>query len=164
MVLPRDVRQQMLRKEWDVTQAQIASAVRSNIKAKNQRRATVNNLGKATRMEEMMESAGKKMMRGLLLKRSTTKEVEKLQEQVKEAEIARKQHSLEEQMADEYLNDDEVPTEDDALDEIEAEEKEAEEEAKMEAPIAPVMAKENKAPIIVAEEQDSDEGKESTEF
>lgn len=86
MVLPRDMRQQMLRREWDVSQAQIASAVRNNIKVKNQRRATVNNLGKATRIEELMESASRKVKRGLLLQRSPSKMASILEEQHQKAQ------------------------------------------------------------------------------
>lgn len=83
MVLPRDIRQSMLKKEWEVPQSQIAAAVRNNIKIKNQRRTTVNNLGKATKMEEMMENAGKKVMRGLLFRKSTSKQLAELDEQYK---------------------------------------------------------------------------------
>lgn len=89
MILPRDVRQSMLRKEWDVTQSQIASAVRTNIKIKNQRRTTVNNLSKSSRVEEAFENATRKVMKGLLLK-NTSKELDKLQKEAKEAEEQRK--------------------------------------------------------------------------
>lgn len=107
MVLPRDLRQHMLRKEWDVTQSQIASAVRTNIKIKNQRRSTVNNLGKATRMEEMMEKAGRKVMRGFLLKKSTSKQVADLDRQMDLAEQARASLSF-----DDEEHEGDVPTED----------------------------------------------------
>mmetsp|Transcript_21735 Transcript_21735/g.51003 ORF Transcript_21735/g.51003 Transcript_21735/m.51003 type:complete len:263 (+) Transcript_21735:311-1099(+) len=99
MILPRDLRQRMLRKEWDVTQSQIASAVRANIKAKNQRRTTVQNLGKSTKMEEAMENASKGVSG--LFGRSTDKKVKKLEEQARKAEQARKQRQLNGQMADE---------------------------------------------------------------
>lgn len=89
MILPRDVRQGMLRKEWGVTQSQIASAVRANIKIKNQRRTTVNNLSKSTRVEEAFENATRKVMKGLLLK-NTNKELDKLEKQAREAEEQRK--------------------------------------------------------------------------
>ncbi|EEC48049.1 predicted protein [Phaeodactylum tricornutum CCAP 1055/1] len=109
MILPRDLRQSMLRKEWDITQLQIAAAVRANIKAKNQRRSTVNNIGKATKIEEMMEKAGKKVRRGFLLKKSTTKEMEELEQKMQEADIARKQEQLDSQMADEYSEEESEP-------------------------------------------------------
>jgi hypothetical protein len=92
----------MLRKEWDISQGQIASAVRNNIKVKNQRKSTVNNLGKATRMEEMMESASRKVFRGLMMKKSAHKQVEELEKKVEEAARIRAQAELDEQMADEY--------------------------------------------------------------
>lgn len=79
----------MLRKEWGVTQSQIASAVRANIKIKNQRRTTVNNLSKSTRVEEAFENATRKVMKGLLFK-DTNKELDKLEKQAKEAEEQRK--------------------------------------------------------------------------
>lgn len=107
MVLPRTVRQSMLKKEWDVSQGQIAAAVRSNIRIKNQRRSTVNNLGKATKMEEMMENAGKKVLRGILFKKGTSKELEVLEKQYEEAEKRRSQARLELMMADEYDSDSE---------------------------------------------------------
>jgi hypothetical protein len=54
----------MLKREWGVLQKQIADLVRPNVKIKNhQRKATVNDLGKATKMEEFMESAGRKVKR-----------------------------------------------------------------------------------------------------
>lgn len=102
MVLPRDIRQSMLKKEWDVSQGQIAAAVRANIKVKNQRRSTVNNLGKATRMEEMMESAGKKVFGGLMFKKSTNRQVQELEQQVEDAQKLRSQAKLEMQMSGEY--------------------------------------------------------------
>lgn len=90
MVLPRTVRQQMLRSEWNVSQSQIAAAVRNNIKVKNQRRATVNNLGKATKMEELLENCSKKVKRGLFLQKSVTREVEEMTRKLEEAERLRR--------------------------------------------------------------------------
>jgi hypothetical protein len=113
MVLPRAVRQEMLKKEWDVSQGQIAAAVRSNIKIKSQRRSTVNNLGKATKMEEMMENAGKKVFRGIMLKKGTSKQLQDLEKQYEESEKRRSQAKLEMQMADEY--DDVIESYDDDL-------------------------------------------------
>ena len=95
MVLPRTVRFKMLRQEWGISQSQIAAAVRANVKIKNQRRATFNNLDKATKMEEMMENAGKKVLRGLGLKKSTSQQVQELQEQMEAVQRARKNHQME---------------------------------------------------------------------
>lgn len=95
MVLPREIRQRILRNEWKVTQAQIAAAVRANIKIKNQRRATFNNLDKATKMEEMVESAAKKLSRGLSFQKSTDKKLADLEKQMKSVHAQRQQHQLE---------------------------------------------------------------------
>lgn len=89
MVLPRDIRQSMLRKEWGVTQSQIAAAVRTNIKVKNQRRTTVNNLSKGSKVEEALEKASRKVMKGFLM-RNSTREFEKLEKQRQLAENQRK--------------------------------------------------------------------------
>lgn len=113
MVLPRDVRQQMLKKEWDVSQSQIAAAVRNNIRVKGQRRATVNNLGKATKMEERLEKTGK-FVKGLFGK-NDKKELEKLQKQMERynsvhqsTKAVRNDHEYEESILDEEAS----PTED----------------------------------------------------
>jgi hypothetical protein len=113
MILPRELRQSMLRKEWGVPQMQIAASIRANIKTKNQRRATVQNLDKATKMEEAMEAVGKKVLRGLLMKKSTTKEVQELEQKMQLIQSARAQDELETMMADECLNegDDDVDEE-----------------------------------------------------
>jgi hypothetical protein len=106
MILPREVRHQMLRSEWDVSQAQIASAIRNNIKVKNQRRATVNNLGKAEKMEEFFESAGSKIKQGIMLKRSTTKQALELDAMFENANRARNQAKVESMTADMEEEDD----------------------------------------------------------
>jgi hypothetical protein len=106
MILPREVRHQMLRSEWDVSQAQIASAIRNNIKVKNQRRATVNNLGKAEKMEEFFESAGSKLKQGIMLKRSTTKQALELDAMFENANRARNQAKVESMTADMEEEDD----------------------------------------------------------
>jgi phage shock protein A len=82
MALPRKVREEILKKEWGIPQTELAAAVRSTIKVKNQRRATVNNLGKADKAEEMMESAGRKMK---LFAKNTDKKTEQLMAAAKNA-------------------------------------------------------------------------------
>ena len=104
MVLPRKVRQDMLRREWDVTQRQIAEAVRRNIKTKNLRKATVNNLGKASRMEEIMESAQRKIKRAIFFQKPTSQQVREMEAKLNEAERRRAQLRLEFQMAGEYTS------------------------------------------------------------
>lgn len=101
MVLPRKVRHDMLRKEWDVTQKQIAESVRRNVRTKNQRKSTVNNLGKATKMEELWESAGRKLKRALTLQKPVSKQVQALEVKVNEVQRRRSQLALEIQMSSE---------------------------------------------------------------
>jgi hypothetical protein len=112
----------MLSKEWDVTQMQMAAAIRANIKTKNQRRVTVVKGGRGDRMEETMEKIGRKVMQSLLLRKSTTKEAKELEYKVRQAEFARMQafddgsgesFSVEGDTQDE-LDDDDTPLEDDS--------------------------------------------------
>jgi len=112
MVLPRKVRQDMLRREWDVTQRDIAEAVRRNVKIKNQRKATVNNLNKATKLEEAMESASRKLKRLVFLQKPVSKQVEVLETKVKKAEKERAKLRLQIQMSQEY--EEAAPTEDES--------------------------------------------------
>lgn len=102
MVLPRKVRQDMLRREWDVSQKQIAEAVRRNVKVKNQRKATVNNLGKATNVEVFVESAGRKFRRLLTFQKRVSRQVKDLEDKFNEASRRRSQLRLERSMASEY--------------------------------------------------------------
>mmetsp|Transcript_41121 Transcript_41121/g.99090 ORF Transcript_41121/g.99090 Transcript_41121/m.99090 type:complete len:288 (+) Transcript_41121:111-974(+) len=102
MVLPRKLRSEMLKKDWAITQRQIAEAVRRNVKIKNQRRTTVNNLGKASNVEIMMEKFSRKVKRTLLFQKSVSKQCKELEAKHNEAQRMRKQQMLEAQMADEY--------------------------------------------------------------
>lgn len=95
MVLPRDVRQRMLRYDWDVSQNQIANAVRTNIKIKNQRRQTVTNLDKHSKVEELLETAGRSFVRKIMFKKSTRKEMEDLDKKMDEVKKIRAQHQME---------------------------------------------------------------------
>lgn len=92
----------MLRREWDVSQRQIAESVRRNVKVKNQRKATVNNLGKATKMEEIMESTNRKIRRFISFQKPVSLQVRDLEAKVNEANRLRSQRVLELQMAGEY--------------------------------------------------------------
>jgi hypothetical protein len=80
MILSRELRDSMLRKEWDVSRAEIAAAIRDTIKIKNQRRQTVQNLNK-DKVEELFEGASKKIFRSLMFKSSTTQELDMLNQQ-----------------------------------------------------------------------------------
>lgn len=95
MVLPRDVRQRILRQDWDVTQHQITAAVRANIKIKNQRRQTVTNLDKHSKVEELLENAGRSFVRKIMFKKSTRKEMQDLEKKMEEVKKIRAQHQME---------------------------------------------------------------------
>ncbi|MGK3737997.1 MAG: hypothetical protein ACI90V_004844 [Bacillariaceae sp.] len=82
MVLPRDVRHEILRREWDASNKEIADSVRRNVKIKNQRKTTINNLDKATKLEEVIESASRKIRRFVTGKKSINKQVKDLEEQI----------------------------------------------------------------------------------
>ena len=99
----------MLRQEWDITQREIAESVRRNVKVKNQRKATVNNLGKASKVEEIMESTGRKIRRILTFQPPISSQVKKLEEQVNEAQRRRSQLALQKFLQSEFkdLGDDE---------------------------------------------------------
>jgi hypothetical protein len=102
MVLPRKVRHDMLRREWDVTQKEIAESVRRNVKIKNQRKATVNNLGKATKMEEAMESLSRKLKRLITFQKPVSAQVKVLEAQLDQSQKRRSKLLLQMQMAQEY--------------------------------------------------------------
>lgn len=102
MVLPRKIRHNMLRREWDIHNKFIAESVRNNVRIKNQRKATVNNLGKATKAEEMIESATRKVKRMLTFKPPVSVQVKQLEAKVNEAQRRRSQMALEKIMASEY--------------------------------------------------------------
>jgi phage shock protein A len=92
----------MLKREWGVTQSQIADSVRNNVRVKNQRIATVNNLGKATKLEEAMESASRKLRRLITFQKPVSKQVKDLEAKVNEAVRLKSQLKLELNMAGEY--------------------------------------------------------------
>ena len=67
-MLSRQEREELL-VEWGETFQDIIDAIRSNIRIKNQRRSTVNAIGRYDRWEEMMESAGRKIKRTIGLQK-----------------------------------------------------------------------------------------------
>lgn len=67
LVLTRQEREQLL-VEWGATFHEIIEAIRANVKAKNQRRRTINSIGTYDRWEEVIENAGRKIKQTLLLK------------------------------------------------------------------------------------------------
>mmetsp|Transcript_25757 Transcript_25757/g.60387 ORF Transcript_25757/g.60387 Transcript_25757/m.60387 type:complete len:280 (-) Transcript_25757:271-1110(-) len=82
MVLTRSAREHLLRYEWDASRKEIIEAVRQNVRVKNQRRTTVNNLGKATKFEEAMESVTRKFKRLVKGQKSVNKQVRDLEHQI----------------------------------------------------------------------------------
>ena len=110
MVLTRDDREKLLL-NWGYTFDDIVTAIRSNIKAKNQRRQTVTNLGKVERLEEAFESASRKLKRMILLRRSTAEEVKQMQEQADLAASALESLKIAEDRALSEIATSGVPTE-----------------------------------------------------
>lgn len=68
LVLSRQEREELL-VEWGASFQDIIEAIRSNVKIKNQRRSTVNAIGRYDRWEEMMESAGRRIKRTIGLQK-----------------------------------------------------------------------------------------------
>lgn len=68
LVLTRQDREELLM-EWGATFHDIIEAIRANVKAKHQRRRTVNAIGTYDRWEEVMENASRKIKRTLTLKK-----------------------------------------------------------------------------------------------
>lgn len=102
MVLPRSLRIEMLRKEWGVSQAQIARAVRSGVRAKNQRRTTLGNLGKTEKVEELIEGATKQLLKSLFLRKGTSKTAQQLGDKIQSVKQQQKQLVLEHLTDGEY--------------------------------------------------------------
>ena len=102
MVLPRSLRIEMLRKEWGVSQSQIARAVRSGVRAKSQRRTTLGNLGKTERVEELIEGATKQLLKSLFLRKSTSKRAQELGDKIQSVKQQQKQLVLEHLTEGEY--------------------------------------------------------------
>ena len=102
MILPRSIRTEILRKEWNVSQQQIAAAVRQGIRAKSQRRTTLGNLGKTDKVEEMIEGATKQLLRTLFLRKSTSRSIQEMDEKMKRAHQQRVQHIMTQTMKEEY--------------------------------------------------------------
>jgi hypothetical protein len=81
LLLSREEREYLLLDEWEVPRTEVTAAVRSTIKVKNQRRTTVTNLSKATKLEEVMESAGRKWKRALSFQKRPSVEAAAMIEQ-----------------------------------------------------------------------------------
>lgn len=82
MVIPRRLREDMLRYEWNASRKDITESIRRNVRVKNQRRTTINNLGKATKFEEVMESVSRKLKRFVRGQKAVHKQVRAMEEKI----------------------------------------------------------------------------------
>mmetsp|Transcript_50 Transcript_50/g.112 ORF Transcript_50/g.112 Transcript_50/m.112 type:complete len:286 (-) Transcript_50:324-1181(-) len=105
MVIPRRLREDMLRYEWNASRKDITESIRRNVRIKNQRRTTINNLGKATKFEEAMESASRKLKRFVRGQKSVHKQVRAMEKKIDATNRKRsKLIYLEENMSQEVEN------------------------------------------------------------
>ena len=81
LVLSRQQREAIML-EWGASVHEIVDAVRSNVRAKNQRRHSVYSLGRYDRWEEMMQNAGRRLKRTILLQKTTGQKAKELSAQV----------------------------------------------------------------------------------
>ena len=114
MAMPRSVREEMLRREWGAKQSDMAQAVRENLKIKNSRRRTVNNLDTPmTKVEEKMEGVKKSLKKSLGLRKSFRKQYDQWQNQAHEAAALAERLDAEAMIAEEnaaaaYIAEDEA--------------------------------------------------------
>jgi hypothetical protein len=73
LVLTRQSREELL-VEWGASFQDIIESIRVNIRIKNQRRSTVNAIGRYDRWEEMMENAGRKIKKTIGLQKQVVPE------------------------------------------------------------------------------------------
>ena len=83
LVLTREKRMDMLQRDWDIETSDLIRAVRRNVRAKNQRRTTVNNLKHAP-WEWMWECTCRKVKRVVFCQRSVDQQVQDLLSQVEQ--------------------------------------------------------------------------------
>jgi hypothetical protein len=84
MLIPRERRHHILMKEWEIPRREVAAAVRENVKTKNQRVRTISNLS-SERMENVLESAKRKLMRTLFFKKRPSTEYKEMMKQADKA-------------------------------------------------------------------------------
>ena len=84
LIVARRQRHDILAEDWQIPRSDIANAVRQNLKCKNQRRRTVNNL-KTEKMDEVLESARRKLRRTLLFQRRPSKQVDNMMKKANQA-------------------------------------------------------------------------------
>ncbi|KAI2489260.1 hypothetical protein MHU86_25333 [Fragilaria crotonensis] len=90
LVLTREEREDLLENVWNVPRSEISRAVRSILRLKNQRRTTVTNLSTSTKLEEVIESAGRKCKRAFSFQRRPSVKAAQLTKEHMAAEAQRK--------------------------------------------------------------------------
>ena len=94
MVVSREERQEILINDWKLSQKCVADAIRKNIRAKNQRRRTVNNLSTLEILRvsaELAESFRRKLYRAILFQKRPSHVAEELERQHLAAERQREE-------------------------------------------------------------------------
>ena len=81
LVLTRQEREEILL-EWGAQFHEIVDAIRTNIRIKNQRRHTINTLGRYDKWEERMESAGRKLKRTVLFQKPISQRAREMGDKV----------------------------------------------------------------------------------
>ncbi|KAL7579494.1 hypothetical protein ACA910_007871 [Epithemia clementina (nom. ined.)] len=81
LVLSRQQREAIMM-EWGASVHEIVEAIRSNVRAKNQRRHSVYSLGRYDRWEELMQNAGRRLKRTILLQKPSGIKAKELSAQV----------------------------------------------------------------------------------
>lgn len=81
LVLTRQEREAILL-DWGTTFHEIVEAIRGNVRAKARRRHTVSTLGRYDRWEEIMERAGRRLKRTILLQKTSGQRAKELSAQV----------------------------------------------------------------------------------
>lgn len=85
LVILREERQAMLIEDWGISRIDIANAVRTTFKIKNQRRRSVNNLDNFQKLDMFFESAQRKLKRTLLFQKRTSSQLQDMMEQAAQA-------------------------------------------------------------------------------
>jgi hypothetical protein len=104
MIMTRNERHRLLSKEWDITQNQMAAAIRTVFRIKCQRRVTFNRCcGSAEKFDEFVENASRSL-RKIFLGQSTSIQVAELDRQYQKAQRLRLQLWKEEIAAQKEVN------------------------------------------------------------
>lgn len=91
MVLSRTERQRLLL-NWGASGPEVVDSIRANIRVKNQRRRTVNNLGTYDKIEEKLQNVSRKLKYALLLQTPTSQVVRRLQSE--HERVVNNQHGI----------------------------------------------------------------------